>query len=239
MPRLSTLSIAIALSLAAAAFGPQAAAAELEVRVINLTRGSHFTPLLVAAHPSGSALFSAGQPASRPLQIMAEGGDIGALVEVLETLNCQVAADPAKGLLAPGRSATASLQGGSGTNNPLLSVVAMILPSNDGFVALNSIQIPTAPGTYIYDLPVYDAGTEANDERAGSGAPGQPGFPVPPPLVATTGQGGSGIGGAAEGFVHIHRGALGDADPRGGRSDIDSTSQRWLNPAARVVLTVK
>lgn len=235
--RVAALSLALAL-IGVAQTSP-VRAADIDIRITNLTRGSHFTPLLVAAHPLGTALFEAGQPASLPLQTMAEGGDIGPLVDVLRTLNCEVGQNPANGLLAPGQSTTQRLQAGAGTPNVLLSVVAMILPSNDGFIGLNSVTIPTAPGTYHYDLPVYDAGTEANDEQRGSGATGQPGFPVPPPLEASTPVNGTGIAASAEGFVHIHRGVLGDTDARGGPSDIDSTRQRWLNPAARVVVTVK
>ncbi len=232
-------SRALAVAIGWIATSTLAQAADVEVRVTNLTRGSHFTPLLIAAHPQGTALFEAGMRASVPLQTMAEGGDIGPLVDMLRPLNCELGVDPAQGLLAPGRSATQRLQAGAGTGNVLLSVVAMILPSNDGFIGLNAITIPTTPGTYHYDLPVYDAGSEANDEKSGSGVTGQPGFPVPPPLVATTPVGGTGIAATAEGFVHIHRGVLGDHDARGGRSDIDATTQRWLNPAARVVVTVK
>ena len=44
--------------------------------------------------------------------------------------------------------------------------------------------------------------------------------------------------GVDPGVVHIHRNVLGDSDPLGGASDIDNTVQRWLNPVARVVLTV-
>ena len=39
--------------------------------------------------------------------------------------------------------------------------------------------------------------------------------------------------------VHIHRNTLGDTDPTGGVSDLDSTVHRWLNPVVRVVVTVR
>lgn len=223
----------------AAMFSGTAQAADIEVTVQNLTRGLYFTPLLVTTHPAGTGLFSAGQPASDGIQAMAEGGDTSALQDLLAQLSCDFDANPAGGLLAPGASATANLQGGSGTNNPLLSVVSMILPSNDGFIGLNSIHIPTEPGTYTYDVNTYDAGTEANDELRGSGAPGQAGMPVPPPLDPLLGNNGSGVTTSAEGFIHIHRGNLGDTDANGGISDIDSQRHRWLTPAARITVTVK
>jgi hypothetical protein len=39
-------------------------------------------------------------------------------------------------------------------------------------------------------------------------------------------------------MVHIHRGVLGDDDPSGGASDLDSTAHRWLNPVAKLVIEV-
>ena len=39
-------------------------------------------------------------------------------------------------------------------------------------------------------------------------------------------------------YVHIHRGNLGDDDLTGGKSDLDNTVHRWLNPVARITVTV-
>lgn len=231
-------SIVAGALLGAGLFATPVFAADLTVQIVNTTRGLHFTPLLVASHPSGTALFTSGQAASASVVQMAEGGDLTGLLADVAGLNAGVSSNPASGLLAPGDSTTTTVVGGSGTPNTLLSVVAMVLPSNDGFVGLNSIVIPTTPGTYTYNVPVYDAGSENNDEIAGSGAPGQAGFPVPAPLQAGTDTGGTGRAGTAEGFVHIHRGSLGDTNPAGGVTDIDSRRHRWLNPAARVILTV-
>ncbi|MEM9255315.1 MAG: spondin domain-containing protein [Pseudomonadota bacterium] len=213
-------------------------AAQLDIQITNLTRGSWFTPLLVTAHPAGTALFTAGQVASISLQTMAEGGDIAPLAADLAGLNATTVENPAGGLLAPGATVTTSLDTDDAPDNTLLSIVAMILPSNDGFMGLNAIEIPQSPGTYVYNVNAYDAGTEANDEVIGSGAPGEPGFPAPPPVAEASGTGGTGVATVSEGFVHIHRNVLGDTDPEGGVSDIDSTVHRWLNPVVRIVLTV-
>ena len=40
-------------------------------------------------------------------------------------------------------------------------------------------------------------------------------------------------------MVHIHRGNIGDTDATGGISDVDSRIHRWLNPVAKVTVTVK
>jgi len=216
-----------------------AMAAEFSVEVVNLTRGIYFTPIMVAAHTPDAKLFESGQPASTELAQMAEGGNLAGVTSVLTSIGATQAANPAEGLLAPGASATAELNTDAATGNTVLSVVAMMLPTNDGFIGLNSIAIPTEPGRYVFNVNGYDAGTEANDELVGSGAPGEPGFPVPPLISDVPGENGTGISASAENYVHIHRGVIGDTDPTGGVSDIDSVVHRWLNPVARVIVTVK
>ncbi len=213
-------------------------AADLNVSIVNLTRGSYFTPLLVAAHPDAMTLFTTGGQASTGLQEMAEGGAIATLVSDLTAGNATIVENPAAGLLGPGETTMSSLNTDNNPDNTELSVVAMVLPTNDGFLGLNSITIPTTPGTYTYDVNAYDAGTEANDEIRGSGAAGEPGFPFPGPVGTSSGMNGTGINATAEGFIHIHRNVLGDTDANGGVSDIVSTTQRWLNPVARVIVTV-
>ena len=225
------------LALAMAAAGP-AQATQFDVAIINLTRGSYFTPFLVAAHVDDARLFTSGEPASANLQAMAEGGDISGLAADVSALNATIVENPAGGLLAPGGRTSASLNTDDAPDNTRLSIVAMILPSNDGFMGLNAVEIPTEPGTYVYNVNAYDSGTEGNDEILGSGAPGEPGFPAPPPVAASSGTGGTGVNAEAEGFVHIHRNVLGDDTIDGGVSDIVNTVHRWLNPVVRVVVTV-
>lgn len=211
---------------------------DIKVTVTNLTNGIYFTPLLVAAHDRNTYLFELGKAASSHLQAMAEGGDISGLAADLASNNGTVVTNPANGLLAPGASTTGMLDI-QDRHNRNLSVVAMMLPTNDGFIGLNAIAIPRHRGVYIFYLNGYDAGTEANDEIInGGGAPGVPGIPADP-----GGHGGTGATGAAMAdsntTVHIHPGNIGDMDPAGGFSDLDSRVHRWLNPVARVVLTVK
>ncbi len=226
------------LGLAACAImAPTANAVDFDVEIINLTNGITFTPFLVAAHTEGNNLFRTGEPASANLQAMAEGGDISGLVADVQAIGATYVANPAGGLLAPASSATLNLNT-DGTNNTRLSIVSMLLPTNDGFAGLNAINIPTEAGRYVYNVNAYDAGTEANDEIVnGGGAPGTPGIPAAPGGFAGTG--GTGIAGADNNSnVHIHRGNIGDTDPNGGKSDVNSTVHRWLNPVVRVVITV-
>lgn len=234
MKALLTAALVAALLLAASL----ANATQFNVRIVNLTNGIWYTPFLVVAHPDGSSLFTVGQPASASLQAMAEGGDISGLVADVTAMGATFAENPAGGLLPPAMSTNVDLDT-DGTANTLLSVVAMLLPTNDAFAGLNSITIPTDPGTYVYDVPAYDAGTEANDELiTGGGAPGVAGIPADP--GGFSGTGGTGAAGAdANTNVHIHRNTLGDTDGAAGASDLDSRVHRWLNPVVRVVVTVQ
>ena len=143
--------IAATLIAAGGLAATSATARDLEVTVTNLTNGIHFTPLLVATHDEHTHLFHAGMPASAHLQAMAEGGDITGLSSDVGALGGTVAENPAGGLLAPGASATAMLDV-RGRDNRYLSVVAMMLPTNDGFIGLNAVEIPKRRGSYTYYL---------------------------------------------------------------------------------------
>jgi hypothetical protein len=126
------LSVAAAAAIMSGV--PTAYAAQLDVEITNLTNGiwftPWFTPFLVAAHPDGSEIFTAGQPASANLQAMAEGGDISGLSADLNGVGATIVENPASGLLPPGMSAIANLDT-DGTSNVRLTVVSMLLPTNE------------------------------------------------------------------------------------------------------------
>jgi len=211
-------------------------AQELEVTVTNLTQGLYYTPLIISAHNADMSLYTLGQTASTELQMMAEGGDISGLSVMLSNADANTIENPASGLLAPAMSTTAMLSTTEGNN--YLSLTAMLLPTNDGFVGLNSWKIPSEVGTYTFTLNAYDAGTEANDEIInGGGAPGTLGIPAAP--GGDAGTGGTGVTTTeSNNTVHVHRGSLGDDDLTGGKSDLSNTVHRWLNPVARVTVKV-
>lgn len=230
--------LGIVLASVAALTTATASARELTVEVTNLTNAVYFTPLLIAVHNRDTHLFQSGMPASENLQKMAEGGDISGLSADVDAAGGIHVDDPAGGVLAPGGIATATLNA-EGAGKTHLSIVAMLLPTNDGFVGLESLAIPKAHGRYVYWVPGYDAGTEANDEIiTGGGEPNVPGIPADP--GRNSGSYGTGAAGPDQNpNVHIHRGVLGDTDPAGGPSDLDSTIHRWQNPVAKVVVMVR
>lgn len=227
-----------AIPLSLALMSGQTFAQDLDITVTNLTQAIYFTPLVVAAHTGDVSMFMVGEAASTELQAIAEGGDISGMVTLLESVNADVSANPAEGLLAPTMSTSFSMSSSDGNN--YLSLSSMVLPTNDGFVGLNSWMIPEETGTYTAYLSAYDAGTEANNELIveGSGAPGVPGIPAAP--GGNAGVNGMGVTDMEDNMtVHIHRGNLGDDDDMGGKSDLTNYVHRWLNPVAKITIVVK
>jgi len=213
-------------------------AQEVSLSVTNLTNATYFTPLLIAVHDRRTDLFEPGVAASDHLQAMAEGGDISGLIDDVIAAGGDYVADPAGGLLAPGATAEAVLEP-RGHRHRNLSLVGMLLPTNDGFVGLDSQKIPRNRGTYTYYLQGYDAGTEANDEIiTGGGAPNRPGIPADPGGNAGTG-GVATVGPDFNQTVHIHRGIIGDDDPTGGPSNLDARVHTWQGPVAKLVIRVR
>jgi len=218
-------------------FSQQAFAQNFTVAITNLTHGIYFTPLLVTATPSTTHLFTSGMAASANLQAMAEGGDIAGLQADLMTVGADVATANTTPM-APGATVTATFTN-TAAGNTHLSVVGMLLPTNDGFVGLDALMIPTAAGSYTFFLNGYDAGTEANNELInGGGAPNTLGIPADPGMA--NGANGTGVAAVdSNTTVHIHRGIIGDTNAAGGISDLDTTVHRWLNPVAQIVVTVQ
>jgi hypothetical protein len=230
----------IAVSLLSA-LSINASAQELSISITNLMQGVHFTPLIVSAHNAQASMFTVATPASSQIQDMAEGGSIVGLSEVMTAAGADIVANPAGGLLGP--SVNTELAISTTEGNTHLSLSAMLLQTNDGFVGLDSWMIPAEAGTYTVFLNAYDAGTEANDELvtadgAITGMPGMP--PMPEPAPGTRGVNGTGVSDAQSNTnVHIHRGSMGDDDLTGGKSDLDNRVHRWLNPVAKLTVTVQ
>lgn len=153
----------------------------------------------------------------------AKNGDIMPLVTASDSAGATTVANPAAGLLAPGETTTAIVNTNNATANTQLSVVAMLLPTNDGFLALNSLTVPTLPGTYTYNLNAYDAGTEANTESADT---------VPGPAASGLAEGFNADRDDVRNAVYVHPGVVTQDD--GLTTSTLSGSQRWDNPMARV-----
>ena len=198
-------------STAATADGP----ASYHVTVTNITNSINFTPILVASHRKGVSLYELGSPASDELTAIAEGGDIAPLSAVLQDDPRVADVQDSGDLLGPGESVTVTVSATRGAHN--ISMASMMLPTNDGFIALNSVKAPRH-GTVTYYSPGYDAGTEPNDELCIS---------IPGP---TCGGEGPSPGAGGEGYVHINRGIH-------GIGDLAPDVYDWRNAVAKITIS--
>ncbi len=212
-----------AVALTALALSPLSASADrwnsgsdrsYEVTVTNIS-ATTFTPLLVVAHKKDISLFETGTPASDELALLAEGGATGPFAELLGTLPELVGdVESTEGLLGPGQSVTVRLDTAFEFDH--ISVAAMLLPTNDSFVGLNTVRAPRFRWqTLNFTAIGYDAGSEPNDELCAN---------IPGPQCG--GEGPSPDAGG-EGYVRVSPGIHGEADLKA--SDYD-----WRNPVARV-----
>lgn len=214
---------AMALCLAAGIANAQSNA-RYEVTITNITPGQAFTPQLVVTHPRNAILFRLGEPASEQLEVLAEAGDTGPLTEALAGVATDIQTIP--GLLGPGEQSSVVVTGQPGRD--YISVAAMMIPTNDSFIAMNRVRLP-ASGALMRLVPAYDAGTEYNDQNCAS---------IPGPQCGGAGEGHSpGPNEGDEGFVHIGNGIheLG-AEDSSGNAIIDPMTYDWRNSVARITV---
>lgn len=214
------------------------------LKITNTTNAIYFAPILAASHSFPNVMFDTGIPATPGIEAMAEFGDVAQLGTDVTAAGgyIAVAEDTTDGALGPGESIFVGLVVGPGLE--YISMAGMLVPTNDGFVGLNSYQVPiNSTGQVVLQLNGYDAGTEENNELRS--CPGQPPFvgdPLDDPNVPgnpglNDGVCGTGAQGSPENpLIHVHRGNLGDLDLAGGVSDLDSRVHRWLNPVAEVTV---
>lgn len=189
------------------------------VTITNITAGQVFTPVLVATHKAAVSFFELGAAPLPELADLAEGGATGGLQMLLDGLPQYVMDTNTSGLtpnddplIDPGESVTIYITGNRHYNR--LSLAGMLLPTNDTFVAINSMPLPRRHAASM--ALAYDAGSEVNDELC---------INIPGPQC-----GGDPFSeGLAEGFVHISRGISGEGD-------LNASDYDWRNPVARVTV---
>ncbi|MCI0391024.1 MAG: spondin domain-containing protein [Acidobacteria bacterium] len=214
--RSTTVGQDSAASTAAASRG----GARFEVEVTNLTRGQQFTPILVASHREGVKLFTLGNPASSQLATLAEEGNTAPLGALLSGTPAVRDVASGSGLTDPGKSVILTVDAPGSFDH--VSVAAMLIPTNDGFFAINGVEGPRGNKDLTLFSPAYDAGSERNDELCAS---------IPGPFfMECGGPGGGGMpAGDEEGFVHIHAGIHGIGNLMPARRD-------WRNPVAKIII---
>ena len=218
---MQNLTIVVGLALSLIVIGPTSVPAQstgtYQVNITNLVPAQVFTPVLVATHNSSTSIFTLGTAASSELQTLAESGNVTPLTTLLNGDSNVMDVQSSGGLHGPGNTGGVIVTGSDTFNR--LSLAAMLIPTNDAFVGLNTT-LPAAGETKVVYAYAYDAGTEVNDERCTS-IPG-------PDYPECGGAGTGGSPGGGEGMVLIHSGIRGDGD--------FGRNRDWKNPVARITI---
>lgn len=137
-----------------------------DIEFTNITDGQYLTPPNFAAHGADADVFEVGQPANAGVQAVAENGGVPVLAELLNGLldanDAGVSGVGADAPLPPGATTNFQIV----TSADRLSIVSMVICTNDGFAGLDSQPLPDLDGGATgYLLDAYDAGTEINTEQ--------------------------------------------------------------------------
>jgi len=224
--RVQALAIAIALIVAIIAFAAPARASANDpttyrVTVENLTENQTITPAVVASHEPSFRVFKRNQPASYGLAQLSENGGVPVLVDELsnepKVADVAVAGDAP---IAPGGSASTLIT--TALRADRISVVAMLICTNDGFAGVSNAKARSHGGALTAYGRAFDAGSEINTQDFDDLVPPCSGIPG-------TGTGMSNPALAENGTVQGHSGI---AD----RGDLTPEANGWEDPAIKVTI---
>lgn len=190
-----------------------------EVEIINLTHNQPFSPLALRADGASFKAWEIGESASLGIEYIAEEGDN---TEFLGRASSKKSAS-GTGVIGPGETAVIDL--GSKETDLYLTAVTMLVNTNDAFAGVTGFDLSAlaiGDKTEVY-LPIYDSGTEANDELAGT---------IPGPA-----DGGTGFDAERNDvdYVAMHPGIVGMDD--GYDDSVLDGSHKFDGPAAKLMIT--
>lgn len=189
-----------------------------EITVENLTPATGagasqpFSPPVLATHRRDLRVFRPGSLASDELAQVAEDAVSGPLVDLLENSDQTNDVVTGDGVILPGAQASYEIQAAAGKRR--LSVVFMLVNTNDGFGGLDGVQLPLH-GEKVYYVHTWDAGSEENTELATD---------IPGPCCGSPGQG-TPTSEPIRRHIGIH-----------GGGDLDPDVYGWDDPVARVTI---
>ena len=188
--------------------------AEYEVTLENLSpAGSQpLSPPILAVHSPSFRIFHIGGYASDELAQVAQDAFGDPLVTLLSNSSevSEVVVGQ-QGPIFPGSSQTLDISAQG--NFTKLSLVTMLVNTNDGFTGTDKLQLPQR-GAKTYYLRSYDAGSEENTEL----------------IAHIPGQGNPFMGNSTNDKIKYHPGLL-------GVGDLDPTVFGWNEPVAKLTIT--
>ncbi len=140
------------------------------VTIQNLTMGQPLSPPIVATHEGGLKVFEVGKQASSQLEAIARDGNQVPMFDLLTGSDKVFEVVDVGVPLTPGgttvgdftESTTFMIQGPKGAK---LSLVSMLVCTNDGFIGLDRFKLPQK-GSSVMILHAFDAGLEDNTEMS-------------------------------------------------------------------------
>ncbi len=226
----AVLSTAAVIAVMAAVIVATRASAQqnvtYSVTIENLTSGQPFTPPVVAAHTNQIDLFEVGQAASNEVKEIAENGNNDPMVALIGGSSAVLDSAVGTAPIMPGGSATLSIQAPAGS---LLSVVFMLICTNDGFSGVDSLSLP-ASGSSSVDKNAYDAGTETNTEDFADIVP-----PCQDLIGVSSADAGTGMSDPAlaeGGVITSHPGIQGG-------TDLTVADHGWTDPVVRITVAAE
>ncbi|MFT6732882.1 MAG: hypothetical protein ACJAS9_001067 [Polaribacter sp.] len=145
---------------------------------------------------------------------VAEGGDTSGVAAMFDGYHAQV--QSVAGLLNGGETATLMFEGLP--HRIKFTLASMLLPTNDAFVAAQSLSLKKKQRSQTFYLRAYDAGTETNSEACTA---------IPGPVCGDEPFSPNDEG---EGYVYIHSGIH-------GVGDLSASTYTWNDPVLKVTIT--
>ena len=202
------------------------------VTITNLTTGQPFTPPVLAVHNRRANVFALGTPASEGVRQIAENGNNAPLVEalradpnVLEVLEGTAPVVPAANPGGTPFDSQTTFRFRTFGNARYVSLVSMLICTNDGFTGVNTIRLPRNSTTIL--ARGYETRTEQNTEDFADIVPPCQGLIGVSSDDAGTGQSNPALG--ENGIVIPHQGVVGD-------NDLVSRVHNWADPVAKIVI---
>ncbi len=192
-----------------------------EITVTNLSNNQPLSALAALLHDGDYKAWSLGTSASSGLEYLAEGGDNSTFIsnDAAMLMDSNSGSAP----VGPGASDTLTLTSDSAAVLNI-TLASMLVNTNDAFTGMTGLDVSmlTVGDTMKHYLPIYDAGTEANDELAGT---------IPGPA-----DGGTGYNASRDDvdYVARHPGVVSKDD--GYSSSVLDGSHRFDGPIAKLVV---
>ena len=190
-----------------------------KVSLKNITLAQPFSPAGIIIQNSSTTFntYEVGQTASFGLETLAESGNPQVLLD--EARSAKVLyTDKIDGLTTP--SSTSEITFTVDNEDLKLSIASMLVKTNDAFIGLNNIDL-NFTGIKTFNLNVYDAGTEGNDELTTT-------------VPALGGEGFNSLRNDTSDIVTLHSGVVTKDD--GLATSGLSFSDKWNNPAAVLIV---